>query len=61
MDYGKVMMPDIIGIELQKTPYPVMALLQFQLAAWNRKIECTLELSPLHSIGLMTVANLGIE
>src|SRR5215470_760108 len=46
MDYGKVMMPDIIGIELQKTPYPVMASLQFQLAAWNRKIECTLERSP---------------
>jgi predicted phosphoribosyltransferase len=31
MDYGKVMMLGIIGIELQKTPYPVMALLQFQL------------------------------
>jgi FixJ family two-component response regulator len=22
MDYGKVMMPGIVGIELQKTPYP---------------------------------------
>ena len=25
--------PGIVGIELQKTPYPVMTLLQFQLAA----------------------------
>ena len=33
MDYGTVMMPGKVGIELQKTPYPVMTLLQFQLAA----------------------------